>query len=800
MATLITLDADDISLQAMWDMGADDFALTGGVIQWRVSAPMLAALDAQGVAYTVVDEDVYATIEALHLARTQTRDVSFAAYHSPSAVFETMAGIVIDHPDIAAVERIGTSVEGRGIMALRISDDAQTIDPTEPGMVVTGCHHAREWISVEVPLFFANYLVENYLKDDAVTRLIRNTEIWIIPILNPDGFEYSWGPDRLWRKNRRDNGDGTFGVDPNRNYSVGFGGSGASDMTFSQVYHGPQAFSEPETQAIRDLFEGGFGRTFASGLSYHNFSQLVMYPNGYTTEPADNAAFLHQLAGGMTNLINAAHTNTAFDYEFGQTSLLLYIASGVFTDWVDSAMGLPAIIVELRPAGGPFFFELPADQIVPTALENLPAFLHMAEETMVPGLAAQDADLDGFVDGEDLCPGTPVGETPDASGCSASQQDVDGDGVPYALDLCPDSLPQQQVDAEGCRVPTLFTVSLASNISSVEIGVSPPDIDAAGGASIGTMGFTRAYAEPSTIVLDAPAVSGGSIFSRWLIDGEPRMDDGMSIAITTAVDVEAQVVYVFPESVDIAGSSRIPDRTSDDMPQVFRYSARVVYSDSSVRTPDADVQWELSDPSVALVTADGELLPFDVAGEVGEATTVLSASVDFGGLVLTANPLEVAVFDARTRSPWCESLTIGGPDTVASNTERSYTASVLFQGEPTARTRPDGVIWRVAAEDGSTTGDPPATISDDGLLRAGWVAVDTTIAVHAVFPNDNGTECTVEKTVVISAGDPGDSAARVSPFGAAGACGAAGMLVWVGSIAGLICVRSVRGRRRRRSQ
>src|SRR5690606_24982078 len=122
-----------------------------------------------------------------------------------------------------------------------------------PTSLLLGCHHAREHLSVEVPLKAAQYLARNYATNPRIKELLDTREVWIVPMINPDGAEYdiATGRYRMWRKNRRDNGDGTYGVDLNRNYATGWGGPGSSASPKSDVYHGPGAFSEPETRAVR---------------------------------------------------------------------------------------------------------------------------------------------------------------------------------------------------------------------------------------------------------------------------------------------------------------------------------------------------------------------------------------------------------------------------------------------------------------------------------------------------------------------------------------------------------------------
>jgi carboxypeptidase T len=362
LCKLVTLAEDSLSVHELWAMGADVWSVEDGRIFVRVSDEILATLTARDLPYEMVYEDVYAALRERRRTRAVKRSESFLEYHDLDATVAAMQRIVDEHPDIAAMEVIGRSLENQPIHALRISDNADTVEPEEPGMLVVGCHHAREWISVEVPLYIADYLTDQYLLEGDVTRLVNYTEVWIVPVLNPDGFLHSWTDDRLWRKNRRENGDGTNGVDLNRNYSIGFGGDeGSSSYTLFETYRGPFPFSEPETQTIRDLIGGSFGRTFDSALSYHNFSQLVLYPNGYTAQPTANAAYYRELTREMARLINEPHFDPQFDYVSQPSAFLLPVERSIYglgsprggrnSDPYRIAAGRMARF--LRTAGGP---------------------------------------------------------------------------------------------------------------------------------------------------------------------------------------------------------------------------------------------------------------------------------------------------------------------------------------------------------------------------------------------------------------------------------------------------------------
>jgi hypothetical protein len=262
------------------------------------------------------------------------------------------------NPDIVNVTVIGTSWEGRDIHMIKVSDNV-TADETEPEICIMGMHHAREWMSVEVPMYYLNHLVNNYGSDGRATWMVNNREIFLIPIVNPDGYVFSQAQEvqNMWRKNRRDNGDITYGVDNNRNYNGSqnndsdgeWGGVGASHTTNHEDYCGPSAFSEPENQAIRDLI---ISRDFRITLSYHSFGRDIYWPWGYSTGvQAPDDYYLKAIAQNMSSINGytpmqsaAAYPTTgdSDDWLYGYSYYVLGKQLWPFTIELDSAFQPPA--------------------------------------------------------------------------------------------------------------------------------------------------------------------------------------------------------------------------------------------------------------------------------------------------------------------------------------------------------------------------------------------------------------------------------------------------------------------------
>jgi len=300
------------------------------------------------------------------------------AYHSYLELSAELKSLASTYPALARLYIPGKSLENRNIYALKISD-RPGLSEDEPGIALLGAHHAREWISVEVPLLIGRYLLENYDREARVKDLVNSAEIWIVPLVNPDGLEYSILNYRLWRKNRRLNPDGSFGVDLNRNYSYqwAYDDLGSSPEPSAAVFRGTGPFSEPETEAIRNLFQN---HRISAAISYHSFSQLILYPWGYLDQPTEDETLLQSLASEMARLISQVNGRT---YQTGRASASLYLTNGDFADWAYGFFRIPAFTIELPPVdliqGGFLNSESDIELIF---RENLPAALYLIEQTV----------------------------------------------------------------------------------------------------------------------------------------------------------------------------------------------------------------------------------------------------------------------------------------------------------------------------------------------------------------------------------------------------------------------------------
>ena len=364
----------------------------GAPLDIQVTADGIAALREMGLDPQVRIDDVqtllddeWARLVTSAVQRDQMpagqRDIAFFQdYQQLGALTNYIENLAVQRPDLASIEVVGTSLEGRDITAIHITgpDAPGNAAADRPIILWTGCQHAREWISPMTVTYMADRLVSLYDTDARVHAILDQAEIIIVPVVNPDGYAYTWqsSSTRLWRKNRR----GGYGVDLNRNWGYQWGGVGSSGSTSSETYRGTAPFSEPETAAVRD-YAIALGDRLISHIDYHSYSQLVLWPFGYdyVDAPEPDKTFFETLGIDMSDEMIAAG---GVFYDPIRSSDL-YPAAGDITDWMYGVLGKYSYTIELRDTGN-FGFVLPANQILPTAQENYAAALVFAERTTTP--------------------------------------------------------------------------------------------------------------------------------------------------------------------------------------------------------------------------------------------------------------------------------------------------------------------------------------------------------------------------------------------------------------------------------
>jgi len=294
---------------------------------------------------------------------------SMGGYYTFTEVLAELDEMRAQFPNLISVRQsLGQSIENRDIWMVKISDNPGA-DESEQEILYTGLHHAREPQSMATVIYFMWHMLENYGSDPQVTNLVDNRELYFVPVVNPDGYVYNeqTNPNGggFWRKNRRNNGGGIFGVDLNRNYGYqwGFDNVGSSPTPSSDTYRGTAPFSEPETQVMRDL---ALSRQFTMAFNYHSYSNLLIFPWGYKANffTPDHALFV-AWAQDMTQFNN---------YVYGTANQTVgYLVNGEANDWFYGEQTLKAKTFGFTPevGSGADGFWPSQSRIIPLADENV---------------------------------------------------------------------------------------------------------------------------------------------------------------------------------------------------------------------------------------------------------------------------------------------------------------------------------------------------------------------------------------------------------------------------------------------
>merc|ERR1712142_1375215 len=319
-------------------------------------------LSSQKIKFSVMVENVQELVELSKPKNSSARGMFDWTDYYPHEDLNTWIAGLADANDFARIINIGKSYEGRDMNVLAI----EKAGAGAPNVWLEAGIHAREWISPAVATFIVRELVEDYAEHPDYLDKIN---WYFLPSANPDGYQYTFDSDRLWRKTRSPQG-GCYGVDPNRNWDFHWAESGASSNPCSETFAGPEAFSEPEMANIRD-FVMGLEPVPILSQTFHSYSQLWLWPYGYAYNAyPENREEIEQLAIDACDALYQVH-GTVFD---PINSADLYPAAGASDDWYKGTIGTRfAFTTELRDTGL-HGFVLPKDQIIPSGEEMWAGF------------------------------------------------------------------------------------------------------------------------------------------------------------------------------------------------------------------------------------------------------------------------------------------------------------------------------------------------------------------------------------------------------------------------------------------
>ena len=402
------------------DLGATARAAEDGAVDVEVVATEAQVEDLadQGVDLELKEIDGESAAEMSTRLAAEGYSV-YRPYGTPGGLREEYEQIAADHPDIAKLVVIGQSVQGQDIVALKVTKRAtRTPDGARPATLYSGAQHAREWITPEMVRRLTHHVIDNYGTDRTITGLVNHTELWFVPVANPDGYDWTFEPgQRMWRKNLRDNnGDGQItggdGIDLNRNFPTkwGYDNEGSSPNPGSETYRGTAPASEPETQALDALMDRV---GFEFQINYHSAAELLLWGTGWqVATPTPDDAIYEAMSGDDAN-----PAVPGYDPDI---SAELYTTNGETTEHAHTAYGTLAFTPEMSTCqtvsdadpddeweagdcGSVFHFPDDEELIQAEFEKNLPFAVATAQSARDPddpvsvvGLEAPDFVVDSF--------------------------------------------------------------------------------------------------------------------------------------------------------------------------------------------------------------------------------------------------------------------------------------------------------------------------------------------------------------------------------------------------------------------
>ncbi|XP_011701633.1 PREDICTED: zinc carboxypeptidase-like [Wasmannia auropunctata] len=325
-----------------------------------------------GIPYEIYIKDVQKLIDET-TPQTRSKAFDFTSYHTLDEIYKNLDDLAKQYPDKVQTVVGGKTYEGREIKGVKVS-----FKPNNPGIFIEGGIHAREWISPATCMYILHQLLTS--NDPDVRELADSNDWYIFPSFNPDGYVYTHTTDRLWRKTRKPYGI-CRGSDPNRNWDYKWNTGGASSFPCAETYAGSAPFSDVETKSASEYIKT-ISDKFYAYISFHSFSQLLMFPYGHTKAHLENYEELYAIG---TKAITALKKRYGTSYVTGNVAETIYIATGSTVDYVKGTYGKPiAYTYELRDQGR-YGFLLPPDQIIPTGEETLDSLVAMFKEARARG-------------------------------------------------------------------------------------------------------------------------------------------------------------------------------------------------------------------------------------------------------------------------------------------------------------------------------------------------------------------------------------------------------------------------------
>ncbi|XP_069589861.1 carboxypeptidase O-like [Ranitomeya imitator] len=337
---------------------------------------MKESLVQQDIPFRIMIEDVQKQIDRSSVRTKRSGPITlenyeYTRYHPMDEIYTWMTLIKDKYKDLVSQHTLEKTYENKTIYYFKVGwPSAKT-----KKVIFMDCGiHAREWIAVAYCQWFMREILMKRESDQLINKLLKQVDFYIIPVLNVDGYIYTWTTERLWRKNRSPQTDDCFGVDLNRNFDAQWCSVGADRFCDSYVFCGPSAASELETKGVVKLIEQ-VKTNMLMYLTVHNYGRLILLPYGYQQNQSANHNEMMIAANQAADKMAEKHGE---GYIVGSSSVILYYNSGSSADWAADNNISFAYTFELRD-DGEFGFELPESEIKPTCEETLTAMMTLFE-------------------------------------------------------------------------------------------------------------------------------------------------------------------------------------------------------------------------------------------------------------------------------------------------------------------------------------------------------------------------------------------------------------------------------------
>ncbi|XP_077344376.1 carboxypeptidase B-like [Lithobates pipiens] len=332
-----------------------------------------ALISHSGMPFEVMIDDVQMVIENQFTSKVRSGH-SYEKYNDIETIYAWTANIAAENPELVSRSQIGTSYEGRPIYLLKVGKTGAS----KNAIFIDCGFHAREWVTPAFCQWFVKEAVNSYGSDPQFTNLLDTLDFYVLPVLNVDGYAYSWTNDRMWRKTRSLNKNtNCIGTDPNRNFDAGWGTNGATSSPCSEVYSGTTFESESETRALGDFIRSNLS-SIKAYLTIHSYSQMLLFPYSYTNKQAKDYYELLALSEGAVNTLSSLYGTI---YTYGPGGKTIYLSSGGSDDWAYDTGIKYSFTFELRDTGK-YGFILPESEIVETCEETMLAVKYIANHVL----------------------------------------------------------------------------------------------------------------------------------------------------------------------------------------------------------------------------------------------------------------------------------------------------------------------------------------------------------------------------------------------------------------------------------